>query len=106
VEIVQSARCGTPFIAVVSKVRAIAHGITIATVMRNEDLKARTGVRRCGGHRCAGEELVKIVIRTFIAWFVRNHDWTFPPQDTSPGPGGLGPLPRGGLRMQIRKRAR
>jgi cytochrome P450 len=58
------------------------------------------------GHRCGGEELVKVVIPTFIAWFVRNHDWTFPPQDTSPGPGGLGPLPRGGLRMQIRKRAR
>lgn len=58
------------------------------------------------GHRCAGEELVKIVIPTFIAWLARNYDWTFPPQDTSPGPGSLGPLPRGGVRMQIRRRAR
>ena len=57
------------------------------------------------GHRCGGEELVRIVVPAFIAWFVRNHDWTFPPQDLAPGPGGVGPLPRGGLRMQIRKRA-
>lgn len=58
------------------------------------------------GHRCGGEELVKMVMPAFISWFVRNHDWTFPAQDVSPGPGSVGPLPKGGLRMQIRKRAR
>lgn len=58
------------------------------------------------GHRCGGEELVKMTMPAFISWFARNYDWTFPAQDISVGPGSVGPLPRGGLRMHIRKRAR
>jgi cytochrome P450 len=55
------------------------------------------------GHRCGGEEFVKAVLPGFIGWFVRDHDWTWPAQDLSPGPGGVGPLPKGGLRIHIRK---
>jgi cytochrome P450 len=57
------------------------------------------------GHRCAGEEFVKAVLPGFIGWFVREHTWTWPAgQDLSPGPGSVGPLPKGGLRIHVRKR--
>lgn len=57
------------------------------------------------GHRCAGEEFVKVVLPAFIGWFAREHSWTWPAgQDLSPGPGSVGPLPRGGLRIHIRRR--
>ena len=57
------------------------------------------------GHRWAGEEFVKALLPGFTGWFVRDHDWTWPEgKDLTPGPGSVGPLPRGGLRIHIRKR--
>ncbi|HKE14160.1 MAG TPA: cytochrome P450 [Kofleriaceae bacterium] len=56
------------------------------------------------GHRCAGEALVSIVMPAFVAWFVRRYDLTYPSQDAAPGPGGLGPLPRSGVRIAIAPR--
>ena len=41
----------------------------------------------------------------FVAWFVRNYDLAWPAQDSAPGPGGVGPLPKGGVRVKITKRA-
>jgi cytochrome P450 len=57
------------------------------------------------GHRCAGEQLIRFVMPAFLGWFTRRYDLAFPKQDTSPGGGGLGPLPRSGVRVAIKKRA-
>jgi cytochrome P450 len=57
------------------------------------------------GHRCAGEALIQMAMPTFLGWFTRRYDLTWPPQDASPGAGGLGPLPKSGVRVKITKRA-
>jgi cytochrome P450 len=57
------------------------------------------------GHRCPGETLIQLLMPAFLGWFTRRYDLTLPAQDTSPGGGGLGPLPRSGLRLSIRRRA-
>ncbi|MDB4957346.1 MAG: hypothetical protein JWO36_4915, partial [Myxococcales bacterium] len=49
------------------------------------------------GHRCAGEQLIKIVMPAFLGWFTRDYDLTWPAQDATPGGGGIGPLPKSGL---------
>lgn len=56
------------------------------------------------GHRCAGEALTSLVVPAFLAWFTKRYDLVFPQQDTTPGAGGLGPLPRDGLKLAIKKR--
>jgi cytochrome P450 len=56
------------------------------------------------GHRCPGETLIQTVIPAFLGWFTRNYDLSYPAQDASPGAGGLGPLPRSGLRVKITRR--
>jgi cytochrome P450 len=58
------------------------------------------------GHRCAGEQLIKIVMPAFLGWFTRDYDLAWPAQDVSPGGGGLGPLPKSGVRVKITKRTR
>ena len=57
------------------------------------------------GHRCAGERLIQLLMPAFAAWFTRRYDLAWPAQDTSQGPGGIGPLPKDGLRVKITKRA-
>lgn len=57
------------------------------------------------GHRCAGEQLTRLAMPAFLGWFTRNYDLAWPAQDVSPGGGGLGPLPRSGVRVTITKRA-
>ena len=57
------------------------------------------------GHRCAGEALIKVVMPAFAGWFTRRYDVVLPSQDTRPGPGGVGPMPRDGLSVVITKRA-
>ena len=56
------------------------------------------------GHRCPGETLIQLVVPAFLGWFTRRYDLTYPAQDASPGGGGLGPLPRSQLRVQITRR--
>nr|MBA3457333.1 cytochrome P450 [Deltaproteobacteria bacterium] len=56
------------------------------------------------GHRCPGETLIELVMPAFLGWFTRRYDLTFPAQVTTPGGGGLGPLPRDGLRVTITPR--
>ena len=56
------------------------------------------------GHRCAGEQLIKLVMPAFLAWFARRYDVSLANQDLSPGAGGFAPLPRGGLRAKITPR--
>ncbi len=56
------------------------------------------------GHRCAGEALISIVMPAFLAWFTRRYDLTYPSQDAAPGSGGLGPLPKSGVRIAIAPR--
>jgi len=56
------------------------------------------------GHRCAGEALIQLVMPAFLGWFTKRYDVALPPQDTSPGGGGIGPLPRDGLRVTISSR--
>jgi cytochrome P450 len=58
------------------------------------------------GHRCAGEALTQLVMPAFLGWFTRHFDLAWPAQDSAPGPGGVGPLPRGGMRVTITRRAR
>jgi len=57
------------------------------------------------GHRCAGEALIQLLMPAFLGWFTRRFDLKLPAQDTSPGGGGLGPLPRDGLRLVVARRA-
>ena len=56
------------------------------------------------GHRCPGEALIQLVMPAFFGWFTRNYDLSYPAQDASPGGGGLGPLPKSGVRVKIAKR--
>ncbi|MEO8700401.1 MAG: cytochrome P450 [Kofleriaceae bacterium] len=56
------------------------------------------------GHRCPGEALIQLVMPAFLGWFTKRYDLIFPKQDTAPGGGGLGPLPRGGLRIAVKPR--
>jgi len=56
------------------------------------------------GHRCAGEALIQLLMPAFVGWFTRRYDVALPPQDTSPGGGGLGPLPKDGLNVTIKPR--
>lgn len=57
------------------------------------------------GHRCAGEKLIQLLMPAFVGWFTCRYDVTLPAQDVSPGGGGLGPLPRDGLRVALSPRA-
>ena len=57
------------------------------------------------GHRCAGEALIQTAMPAFLGWFTRRYDLTWSPQDSTPGGGGLGPLPKSGVRVKIAKRA-
>jgi len=57
------------------------------------------------GHRCPGESLIQLLMPAFLGWFARNYDLTLPTQDTTPAGGGLGPLPRSGVRVTITRRA-
>jgi retinoid hydroxylase len=54
-----------------------------------------------GPHRCAGEALIQVLMPAFLAWFIRNYTWHYPPQDSSPAGRGLGPLPRGRTRGTV-----
>lgn len=56
------------------------------------------------GHRCPGESLIQTAMPAFMAWFTRHYDLKWPPQDASPGSGGLGPLPKSGLRLSVTRR--
>jgi cytochrome P450 len=57
------------------------------------------------GHRCAGEGLVQTVMPAFLAWFTKRYDLTWPAQDTTPGAGALGPMPKDKVRVRITKRS-
>lgn len=57
------------------------------------------------GHRCPGEALIQLILPAFLGWFTRRFDLSYPVQDSSPGGGGLGPLPRSGLQIAIHRRA-
>ena len=54
------------------------------------------------GHRCAGEALIQLIMPAFLAWFTSRYGLVYPHQDAKPGGGGLGPLPRSGLRIAVR----
>lgn len=56
------------------------------------------------GHRCPGEALIQLVMPAFLGYVTRRYDLAFPSQDTSPGGGGLGPLPKSGVRVSISAR--
>ncbi len=56
------------------------------------------------GHRCPGEALTDLMLPLFAALLLRGHDVELPSQDLAPGAGGLGPLPRDGLRARIKAR--
>jgi retinoid hydroxylase len=57
------------------------------------------------GHRCAGEALIQLLMPALFGWFTRNYELSYPQQDATPGGGGLGPLPKGGVRVRITRRA-
>jgi retinoid hydroxylase len=57
------------------------------------------------GHRCGGEALVQLLMPAFFGWFTRNYDLVYPAQDASPGGRRLPPLPKGGVRVRITRRA-
>jgi cytochrome P450 len=56
------------------------------------------------GHRCPGDRLIQTILPAFLGWFTKRFDLAYPPQDATPGGGGLGPLPRSGVRLSITAR--
>jgi fatty-acid peroxygenase len=56
------------------------------------------------GHRCPGETLIQLVMPAFLGWFTKRYDLAYPAQDASPGGGGLGPLPKDGVRIAVAPR--
>jgi len=58
------------------------------------------------GHRCAGEALIQLAMPAFLGWFTKRYDQTWPAQDVTPTGGGLGPLPKSGVRIKLTPRAR
>lgn len=48
-------------------------------------------------HRCAGEQLANLMLKTFAVLMMRHYDWTFPPQDFSATKGKLFATPKDGL---------
>jgi cytochrome P450 len=58
------------------------------------------------GHRCPGETLIQLVMPAFLGWFTRHYDLEFPTQVSTPGGGGLGPLPKDGVKVTIKRCAR
>jgi cytochrome P450 len=55
-------------------------------------------------HRCAGEQLANLMLKTFAVLLLREYDWTFPPgQDVSATKGQLFATPKSGLLTQLRK---
>lgn len=57
------------------------------------------------GHRCPGEALIQTVMPAFLAFFTKHYDLSWPAQESAHAPGFLGPLPKGGVRVTITKRA-
>jgi retinoid hydroxylase len=55
------------------------------------------------GHRCAGEALADLMLRSFTMGLLREHNFELPPQDLTLRPAGLTPLPADGLRIRIRR---
>jgi cytochrome P450 len=55
------------------------------------------------GHRCAGEALADLMLRSLATGLLREHAFELPAQDLAPRPAGLTPLPAGGLRMLVRR---
>lgn len=56
-------------------------------------------------HRCAGERLADLMLSLFSVVMLREYDWTFPRQDFSPTAAALFATPRGGLQVQLQRRA-
>lgn len=55
------------------------------------------------GHRCAGEALADLILRSFASGLLREHTFELPAQDLELRPAGLTPLPADGLRIRVRK---
>ena len=55
------------------------------------------------GHRCAGEPLADLILRSIAVGLLRDHTWELPPQDLTLKPAGLTPLPVDGLRVRFRR---
>ncbi len=55
-------------------------------------------------HRCAGERLADLMLKTFAILLLRDYDWTFPSQDFAPSTGQLFATPRGGLDVRFERR--
>ena len=56
------------------------------------------------GHRCPGESLIQTIMPAFLGWFTKRYDLVFSEQDTTPGGGGLGPLPKSGVKIAVKRR--
>lgn len=55
------------------------------------------------GHRCAGEPLADLILRSFAVALLREHTWDLPPQGLTLQPAGLTPLPADGLRIVFKR---
>ncbi|HEX4386311.1 MAG TPA: cytochrome P450, partial [Myxococcales bacterium] len=61
------------------------------------------GGQHLTAHRCAGEQLANLMLKTFAVLMLRDYDWTFPRQDFSPTKGQLFATPKGGLQVKLNK---
>jgi cytochrome P450 len=61
------------------------------------------GGQHLTAHRCAGEQLANLMLKTFAVLMLRYYDWTFPQQDFSPTKGQLFATPKDGLQVKLSK---
>jgi cytochrome P450 len=57
-----------------------------------------------GPHVCLGLDYSTILVLTFLAALVRDHEWDLPPQDLTYRWSTIPPEPRDGLRVRLRRR--
>ena len=54
-------------------------------------------------HRCAGEQLANLMLKTFAVLLLRDYDWTLPPQDFGATTGQLFATPKSGLKVVFKR---
>lgn len=55
-------------------------------------------------HRCAGEWLADLMLKTFALVMARDYTWSLPPQDLAPTKGELFAVPASGLDVRLKRR--
>ncbi len=75
-----------------------------ATARHHAGWVAHGGGTSLEAHRCGGEQLTTLMLKTFAVVTLRDYDWKFPAQDFSPIRGRLFATPRGALDVRFARK--